>query len=120
MNRFRMLTALAVLTAAALVGVATPADRVAPGACCDNVCVRVPETKKVVTRVYSEVCEPLCLPKCSILGHLFGRKDCCADGACGECSQRTKKTLVVKLRTCDVPSSKCIAQPACAPGTPVK
>jgi hypothetical protein len=61
------------------------------------------------------VCEPLCLPKCSLLGHLFGHKDCCDGGECGKCYRCSKKTLVVKIRTCEVPTSKCVAQPAGGP-----
>jgi hypothetical protein len=121
--RSTMAIAALILTAA----VATAADPISPASCCDkgcdkacdNVCVRVPEIKKVTKRVYTDVCEPLCLPKCSILGHLFGHKDCEDCGACGECSQWKKKTLVVKLRVCETPGTKCVAQPACAPCLPV-
>ena len=125
MIRFRSTMALAVLALVGMVAMANAADPVVvAGACCDsgceNVCVRVPETRKVVKRVYTDVCEPLCLPKCSLLGHLFGHKDCGECGPCGECSQLTKKTLVVKLRTCEVPTTKCVVQPACAPGAPIK
>ena len=118
MIRFRWM--MAALLVAGLSGMAAAADPVAPPLCCsdDVVCVRLPEIKKVPKRVYTDVCEPLCLPRCSILGHLLGHKDCCDGGVCGGCSLWKKKTLVVKIRTCEVPSSKCVAQPAGGPCAP--
>src|SRR5262245_23308507 len=122
MIRFRWM--MAALLVAGLAGMANAADPVAPAPLCcsdDVVCVRVPEIKKHTKRVFTDVCEPLCLPKCSLLGGLFGGKDCCDGGACGECSLWKKKTLVVRIRTCEEPSSKCVAQPAaCAAACPVK
>src|SRR5258708_36074543 len=77
MIRFRSLMAVAALCLAGTAS--TAADPGLPGACCDSgcqkVCVRGPETKKVVKRVYTDLWEPLCLPKCSILGHLLGQNE---------------------------------------------
>jgi len=54
--------------------------------CCDDGCHKMcrptVETRSVPKRVYSSRCEDFCLPKCPLLGKLFGCSDCCADGAC--------------------------------------
>ena len=64
--------------------------------CCETptktVCVPECTTKKVTTTLYSSVCEPFCLPKCSLFG-LFGH----CDGNCASCEHpRTKRYLVIK------------------------
>src|SRR5262249_60237140 len=98
MIRFRWM--MAALLVAGLSGISAAADPVTPPLCCsdDVVCVRVPEIKKVPKRVYTDVCEPLCLPRCSILGHLLGHNDCCDGGGCGGCRLWKKKTLVGEIR----------------------
>ena len=49
------------------------------GGCCrdhgcpqDGVCVPYTKTKQVEKRCYTDTCEQFCLPKCSLLGGLFG------------------------------------------------
>ena len=90
------------------------ADQPAPvqscdsGVCCQKVCRPTTEMKKVTTRCYSEKCEEFCLPKASLLSCF------CAD--CGHV--RTRRDLVVKLRTHEECVNKCVVDhaPACQAG----
>jgi hypothetical protein len=86
-------------------------------ACCDKVCQPTVEVKKVPKRCYGELCEDFCLPKCSFWhGCCFWHKSCCQDGCCAECEHpRTKKYLLVKIRTCEECVNRCVVQPACCP-----
>jgi hypothetical protein len=85
----------------------------------DGVCVPYTKTRQVEKRCYTDTCEQFCLPKCSLLGGLFGGcGSCggCGDGSCGagscgadhECGHvRTKKYLIVKIKH----EEECV--PAC-------
>jgi hypothetical protein len=92
------------------------------GGCCRDrgcphggVCVPTTETKKIDKRVYTDICEQFCVPKCSLLGFLRGGgcdSDCengsCHDGNCHQCEHpRTRKYLVVKIKH----EEECV--PAC-------
>src|SRR5713226_1015501 len=102
MIRKRIPSALAV-TALVLFGLVQPAWAEHPllgffsGGCCDNkVCRPTVETRTIAKRVYDDVCEDFCLPKCSLCGHLLSHSGCCEDcGACGTCAYcehpRTKR-----------------------------
>ena len=89
-----------------------------------KVCQPTTEMKKVSKRVYSSVREDFCLPRPSFLGGLIG-SDCEAykEAKCGPV--RTKKYLVVKIRTHEECGTKCVPRPACetpivtAPPAPV-
>lgn len=106
----------------------------ADGGCCDSCppgykkeCVPVPSKKTVTHRVYSDRCEDFCLPKCSLFGHHGGNCGGC-DGCstCGNCEKvRTRKVLIVRLRSCEECENKCEVQlvpscdhaPSCCGGT---
>jgi hypothetical protein len=83
-----------------------------------KVCQPVTETKKVATRVYTNSREDFCLPRCSFLGGLFCRSKCddCKETKCGPV--RTKKYLVVKIRTHEECATKCVPKPVCE--TPIQ
>jgi hypothetical protein len=108
---------LSMITAAGLVSSAAAEDQVIRalgnhgGEC--KVCQPVTETKKVSKRVYTSVCEDFCLPKGSFLAGLIGSSDCgeCKEAKCGQV--RTKKFLVVKIRTTEECVTKCVPKPAC-------
>jgi hypothetical protein len=109
--------------------VVTPAPIIvhAPEACapaCDTTCLKkvcVPGTDVKVTtkRVYGDVCEDFCMPKCGLpklhLG-LFKHDDCGAcpsgcpeEGSCAGCEHRIyqKKFLVVHVKKCEETVNKC-------------
>ena len=78
-----------------------------------TICVPECATKKVTTTLYSSVCEPFCVPKCSLFG-FFGH----CDGNCANCEHpRNKRYLVIKTCTEEVPVVKCnaVTVPACGP-----
>ncbi len=88
--------------------------------CLKKVCVPGTDVKVTTTRVYGEVCEDFCMPKCSLpklsLGFLHKHDDCDAcptgcpeEGTCANCEHRiyTKKFLVVKVKKCEEIVNKC-------------
>jgi hypothetical protein len=106
------------------------------GGCCGKKCTSVPDVKKVAVRCYSDTCEDICLPSCCLSqfcsglfrgwhcpdycggGHCGGGH--CDSGACdtgcdscseGKCKKNhcPKKELVVKIRTHEEPTRKCVA-----------
>jgi hypothetical protein len=87
--------------------------------CCDDGCRKVcrptVEPKDVAKRVYSSDCEDFCLPKCPLLGKLFGGSDCCcADAACHDCGKpRMRKYLVVHIRHHEECVPKCQVEYCC-------
>lgn len=88
--------------------------------CCDDgghkVCRPTVETKDVSKRVYSSGCEDFCLPKCPLLGKLFGGSGCCADGACHDCEKpRMRKYLVLHVRHHEECVPKCVVDYPCCP-----
>src|SRR5262249_37755389 len=58
-----------------------------PDACCSKVCRPTVDTKKVSKRVYDDLCEDFCLPKCTLCGHFFGHKGCCDGHGCDTCAK---------------------------------
>lgn len=97
----------------ALINVADPGCcRPTCTSCLKTVCAPSVITKKVVTPMYSSVCEPLCYPKWSLasLWH-----SCC--GTCPDCEHpRTKRYLVVRSCVQERPVVVCkpvIAEPCC-------
>ncbi len=87
--------------------------------CLKKVCVPGTDVKVTTTRVYGDVCEDFCMPKCGFpklsLG-LFKHDDCGAcptgcpeEGSCAGCEHRiyTKKFLVVKVKKCEETVNKC-------------
>lgn len=121
----------------ALLGVAQIASADAgDGGCCGKKgCTSVPDVKKVAVRCYSDTCEDLCVPKCSLSQFCHGLfrdwhcKDYCAgghcdggggDAGCGECPKSKckkmhcpQKTLIVKIRVHEEAVRKCV--PTCCP-----
>jgi hypothetical protein len=72
------------------------------GDCCDGhkVCVPTPDVKVTEKRLYSAKCQDFCLP-CSCWDMLFHR--------CGGCSKvHTRKVLVLKIRKCETPTTRCV------------
>jgi hypothetical protein len=82
-----------------------------PDGCGEKVCRSVVETKTVTKRVYSEVCEDFCVPRC--LGCAIWGGDC--DGNC--CKLQTRKYLVVKQRKHEECVNKCVVEHVCPPPT---
>ena len=96
----------------------------------DGVCVPTTETKTITKRVYGDICEQFCVPKCPLFGFL-GHGGCggcghdcdhdgaCHDGAaCHDCEHiRTRKYLVVKIKKEEqcVPACKVEHEACCAP-----
>jgi len=96
-----------------------------PAACCTEpceephlkkVCVGEKATRPKTTRVYGEICEDFCVPKCVGHGHGHGHDDCgdcssggCSDEGCTECEHhaRTRKYLVVRIKTEEECYTKC-------------
>jgi hypothetical protein len=90
-------------------------------ACCEThlkpVCVGEKATRQVPKRVYGEVCEDFCLPKCSLhggFGHGHKHDDCgaCCDTGCDTCTScehcvRQRKYLVVRVRNEEECYNKC-------------
>jgi hypothetical protein len=72
----------------------------ATGACgtCND-CVRITDIKKTQVPVYSCTVKEICIPNCSILGHLFGG---------GDCKKIEVRQLVKKYRTDEACVSKCV------------
>jgi hypothetical protein len=112
-------------------------DACAP-ACCEpclkKVCVPEQAVRTIDRRVYGDVCEDFCVPKCPLMPTLpsFHHKhdDCCDacpshgcnEGGCAQCSNciRTRKFLVVKIRHEEECYTKCNVAyehqaPACCP-----
>jgi hypothetical protein len=119
MLRMKMMTLMIV---AGFATAASAGDKLLPvrgesGDC--KVCQPVTETKKVATRVYTKSCEDFCLPRCSFLGGLFCRSNCdeCKELKCGPV--RTKKYLVVKIRTHEECVTKCVPKPSCETPVPI-
>jgi hypothetical protein len=89
-----------------------------PGVCCDDGCHKAcrptVETKDVAKRCYGSRCEDFCLPKCSLLGHLFGGSCCSeggADGARHDCEKpRTRKYLVLYIHHHEECVPKCVVE----------
>lgn len=86
-----------------------------PEPCPEKVCRRVPDTKTVTERKYSDTCEDYCRPKCPCFFGLFG-------GGCGDCGTvHTKKYLVIHFPKHEECVTKCVVetvQPACQPTCP--
>ena len=113
------LRSMLLLAALGIAGLAASARADNPANCdagC-KVCCPVTEMKKVTKRVYSDTCEDFCLPRSSFLGGLF-HKDCaeCKEASCGKV--RTKKYLVVKIRTHEECITKCVPTPSGAAPAP--
>ena len=68
------------------------------GTCSD--CVRITVIKKTQVPVYSCTVKEICIPNCSILGHLFGNS--------GDCKKIEVRQLVKKYRTDEECVSKCV------------
>ena len=106
-----------------------PAEVCAPACeapCLKKVCVPEQATRTVEKRVYGDVCEDFCVPKCTFGGGFGGflhhkHDDCgacgpdgcghggCEDGNCAECGKhiRVRKFLVVKIRPHEECYTKC-------------
>ncbi len=83
---------------------------------CQKVCRPTVETRNVPKREYSSRCEDFCLPKCSLLGKLFGGSGCCGDGAGHDCEKpRTRKYLVLHVRQQEECVPKCVVESQCCP-----
>jgi hypothetical protein len=65
-----------------------------------NDCVRIIDIKKAQVPIYSCTVKEICIPNCSILGHLFG--------GCGDCKKIEVRQLVKKYRTDETCVSKCV------------
>jgi hypothetical protein len=87
--------------------------------CLKKVCVPGTDIKTTTKRVYGDVCEDFCMPRCSLpklsLG-LFKHDDCGAcpsgcpeEGSCAGCEHRIyqKKFLVVHVKKCEEVVNKC-------------
>lgn len=85
---------------------------------CCKTCRLVPSTKKVTKNVYHTECEDFCVPAHSaheICRDECGRRQVVVTPRCGEV--RTRKKLIKKEVTEEVPSTKCVVEylcPACA------
>lgn len=122
MNR-KILTARLALAACGLLGIASfgyagDCSVIVESGCADGcgakVCRPVVETRKVGKRVYDDICEDFCLPRCSLFSGLFGHKNCCDEGHCAACGNvRTKKYLIVKIRNHEECVNKCVVEQAC-------
>ena len=77
-----------------------------------TICVAEPTTKVTITPLYSKVCEPLCLPKCS----LFSSTGCC-DGGCGRCMHPRNKYYLV-VRPCKEERPAVVCKPVLVPACP--
>ncbi len=80
---------------------------------CHKACHPVTEHKKVSKRVYGDICEDFCLPKCGLFGCLSGHSHCDEDG--GDCAHGakcghvcTRKYLTVKVREHEECVTKCV------------
>jgi hypothetical protein len=83
---------------------------------CHKVCRPTVETRDVPKREYSSRCEDFCLPKCPLLGKLFGSSGCCADGAGHDCERpRMRKYLVLHVRQHEECVPKCVVECQCCP-----
>jgi hypothetical protein len=82
---------------------------------CHKVCRLVCDVKKVEVTCFEVQCEDFCAPLPRLCGH-----GCCSDCGHGACNPpkcgnvRTKKTLVKRTVTKEVPTYKCVVEYLCS------
>jgi hypothetical protein len=104
-----------------------------PATCCpEKVCQSVPDTKKVVKRVYGDKCEDFCLCRPTLFGGLFNLQEAiakdrgcdascgaCESCACGSCGNpHVKKYLLIHNREHEECATKCVVVEQGCPAAP--
>ena len=103
-----------------------------PAACCpQKVCQSVPDTKKIVKRVYDDKCDDFCLCRPRLGGGFFNLQEAIAkdrgcDASCGACEScgncscpRVKKFLLIRNREHEECGTKCVVvEQACPAAEP--